>query len=461
MTVQAIALGTPKKPGQVLDLEPRPLSDVETLPLPPTSAQGPIIGGLITLVIAVGGFGLWAALAPLHSAVVAGGTVVVESSRRDVQHLDGGIVSEILVKDGDRVAVGDALLRLDSTRVQAGLTIVQGQIDVGLALQARLRAEQENLPQIVYPDALTERASDRGVADLMRAQTGVFKTRRTAREGQISILHQRIAQFEEQITGLRAQEKSRTQQIRSLEEELRGTHELAGKGYAPRTKVLAMERELARMRGDRGEHQATVARMRQAIGEAQLQIMQVEKTFREELARELQDVQNRLFELFERQTATQDVVQRLELRAPTEGVVVSLSVTTVGAVIQPGRTIMQIVPMDDVLIIEANVMTNDIENLVVGKDANIRFPAITTRTMPNLTGMLTHLSADRLMDERSGVPYYKAKVKIDKRSLELLGDNRLVPGMPAEVMITTGERTALDYLIKPFSDVLSYSFREK
>ncbi|HZH28053.1 MAG TPA: HlyD family type I secretion periplasmic adaptor subunit [Azospirillaceae bacterium] len=422
---------------------------------------GPIIAGLVTIAITFGGFGVWAALAPLDSAVVAQGVVVVESNRRDVQHLDGGIIAEILVRDGAVVNSGDVLIRLDPTRAHASLAIVRGQLDATRALQARLRAEQSGASQVEFPADLVARAHDPAINDLLRGQEEIFKARRNSINGQTEILRQRIGQFQQQIGGLRAQEQSRDRQIRLIGEELRGTRDLAEKGYAPRTKVLALERETARLEGDRGEHLAALARTQQSIGEAELQILQLTRTFREEVAKSLQEAQNQILELQERETAALDVVRRLEIRAPADGTVVGLAVTTVGAVIAPGRTILQVVPVRDTLLVEAQLQTTDVENVVVGQRGIINFTALQQRTLPNLTGTVLSVSADRLVDERTGTPYFKARLLIDEESLEKIGDRRLVPGMPADVMIATGERTALQYLIDPLSQIVDYAMRER
>ena len=440
---------------------PGALGSATRLPGPPTDPRGAILAGLLIVLLTFGGLGAWATLAPLASAVVASGVVVVEGNRRDVQHLDGGIVQEILVREGAEVRAGDVLLRLNPTRAQAALAIVQGQIDAARVLQARLLAEQLDAPDIVFPPDILERRTNPGLAELVQGQIAIFVARRASLQGQTQILRQRIGQLQQQIRGLLAQEQSRNRQIALIRDELAGVIQLQGSGFAPRTRVLALEREVARLQGERGEHLAAMARMQQAIGEAELQILQITKTFREDVAKLLQDVQNQILEQQERLTAAEDTMSRLSIRAPTDGLVVGLTVHTVNGIIQSGRTIMQIVPTSETLVIEAQIQTGAVDGLVAGMPATISFPALPQRTLPNLTGTLVQVSADRFIDDRTGTAYYKARIVIDEQSMSSLGDHRIIPGMPAEVAIATGSRTTLRYLIDPILIAAQYAMRER
>lgn len=428
---------------------------------PPTNPWSFVLGGVAVVALAFGAFGGWAALAPLDAAVVAPGTLVVESHRRDVQHADGGIVHEILVRDGSRVAAGDVLMRLDSTRADAALAIVRAQTDAVLAKQARLRAEAAEGAVIEFPQAVLERQDDPAVSDLINGQMNIFMARRAAVQGHLGILGQRVAQLERQRDGLRVQGQSRDRQIQLINEELRGTRELADRGNAPRTRVLALEREVARLDGERGEHLAAVSRVEEAIGETRLQMLQVQRNLYEEITNALHEAQTQLLELQEKLTAARDTVRRLELRAPADGVVVGLAVFTVGAVIPPGRTVMQVVPFADRLVIEAQVPILNVGQVVAGQSAMITFSAVHQRLLPTLTGTVATVSADRLVDERTGIPFFKARVTIDEASLALLAEHRILPGMPADVVITTGERTALRYVVDPFVDFARYAMRER
>jgi HlyD family secretion protein/epimerase transport system membrane fusion protein len=453
-----------KKPSDEEDLirlEADHLHEAEDLKPAPRNSLGVIIFGVAVILVTFVGFGGWAAMAPLNSAATAQGTIVVQSSRRDVQHLDGGIVAEILVRDGDMVKAGDVLMRLDPVRAASQLGIVRSQLDAALILQARLRAEQEGAPRIVSPDLLASRAAEPAVAEALASQQLVFGARRAALEGQILILRQRIAQFQEQMAGLNAQGAARVRQITLINQELTGVRALATQGFAPMVRVFALEREVARLDGERGEQIAAVARSEQAIGEAQLQILQLTHSFREEVAGSLQTVQNQIFELHERLTATEDTMRRLDLTSPSDGVVVGLSVFTVGGVIPPGRTVMQIVPDQDTLVVEAQLNPTDIERVLVGQTATVSFPALVQRTIPTLTGTVIQVSADRLVDERTGAPYYKSRIILDESSRLLLGERRLIPGMPADVMIATGERTALVYLTNPIIQAVRHAMRER
>jgi HlyD family secretion protein/epimerase transport system membrane fusion protein len=285
--------------------------------------------------------------------------------------------------------------------------------------------------------------------------------RRAALQGQVAVLRQRVDQIEIQIEGQAAQERARLLQIDLIRQELSGVNQLLRDGFAPRTRALALRRELARLQGEQGEYLSSASRLRQQIGETQLQILQVERNFQEEVTRALQDTQNILREQQERFIASEDVVRHLQVRAPVAGIVVGLSVFTAGGVAAPGRTLMQIVPHGDKLVIEAQIVAQNVEAVREGQQAQIRFPALPQRSLPMLTGRVLHVSADRLTDERTGIPYFKVRVMPDDESIARISERRLVAGMPAEVTITTGERTAARYLIDPLWDAVRKSMRER
>lgn len=427
-----------------------------------TDIGGSVLAGLATLALLIGGFFAWAALTPLASAVHGSGVVVVESNRRDVQHLEGGIVRRILVREGASVQAGDPLILLDPTRPAAALHITRGQLDAVQTLLGRLRAELSGSDDLVLDEETATRAeTDPDLRDLIQGQRQILQARRAAVNGQIDVLRQRIAQIETQINGQEAQERARLRQIELLQMELDAVNELLRSGFAPRTRALALSREIARLRGEQGEYLAAVARLRQQIGEAQLQILQIERAYQEEVTRQMQEAQNQARELAERLAVAQDVVRNLEIRAPVSGTVVGLTVFTEGGVIQPGRTLMQIVPEGDGLVIEAQIASQDIEAVKLGMPVQIRFPALPQRTLPMLTGTVKHVSADRLVDERTGFGYYKVRAVLDPESQALVADRRLVPGMPAEVTIPTGERTVLRYLADPILDAVRKSLTER
>lgn len=428
----------------------------------PTGVRGPVWVGMFTLVGLIGVFLTWALLAPLNSSVLGQAILVVETNRRDVQHLEGGIIREIHVRDGVEVNAGDRLISIDPTRALAALQIVRGQMDGNLILLARLRAEMTGADRIeVDPDLQRRSETDRDLSDVITGQQQIFVARRASLQGQVAVLRQRIAQIESQIVGQEAQERARVRQLGFIQEELNGVNELLRGGFAPRTRALALNRELARLQGEQGEYLSTVARSRQQIGEAHLQILQTERTFQEEVTRALQDTQNALREQQERLVANQDIVRHMEIRAPVSGTVVGLNVFTNGGVVAPGQKLMQIVPHGDNLIIEAQIAAQDIEVLHEGQQAIIRFPALPQRTLPMLTGHVLHVSADRYTDERTGMPYFRVRVAPDATSLAKLAERRLVAGMPAEVTIATGQRTAASYLIEPLTDSIRKAMRER
>ena len=428
----------------------------------PTSLLGPVVFGMVTMVVLLGGFLIWAILSPLSSAVIGEGILVVESNRRDVQHLEGGIIQEIHVRDGAEVKAGDVLITLEATRAHAALQIVRGQINANLVLLARLRGEMARAEDMIIDDDLLRRAAvDRDLQDVIQGQQYIFMARRAALQGQVAVLRQRVDQIEIQIEGQAAQERARLLQIDLIRQELSGVNQLLRDGFAPRTRALALRRELARLQGEQGEYLSSASRLRQQIGETQLQILQVERNFQEEVTRALQDTQNILREQQERFIASEDVVRHLQVRAPVAGIVVGLSVFTAGGVAAPGRTLMQIVPHGDKLVIEAQIVAQNVEAVREGQQAQIRFPALPQRSLPMLTGRVLHVSADRLTDERTGIPYFKVRVMPDDESIARISERRLVAGMPAEVTITTGERTAARYLIDPLWDAVRKSMRER
>jgi len=459
--MSAAAGNLPALVGQTAGVLAAPIA-LPAIRTAPTGVRGPVLAGLLTLVLLIGGFVGWASFTPLNSAVMGQAILVVESSRRDVAHLEGGVVRQIHVRDGAEVKEGDLLLTLDHVRASAALQIVRGQMDANLVLLARLRAELSNSPVIEFEEDMRVGArTNRDLADLILGQTEMFNARRASMQGQVAVLRQRIQQLNSQISGFAAQELARVRQINFLQDELNGVNELLRQGFAPRTRALALSRDLARLQGEQGEYVSTVARTHQQIGEAELQILQVERAFKEEVAKLLQDTQNTLREQHERLIANQDIVRHLEIRAPASGIIVGSTVFTPGGVVAPGRTLMQIVPSLDSLVIEAQIAVQDIEVVHEGQVALIRFPALPQRTMPTLTGHVIQVSADRLTEERTGQGYFKVRLRPDEESLEKIAERRLVAGMPAEVSIATGQRTAGRYLLDPLIDAMRRSMRER
>lgn len=427
----------------------------------PTRSRPFILAGILVVLLTFAGFFGWAAVAQLSSAVIASGTVMVDSNRKAIQHLEGGIVKEILVSNGDAVRKDSLLVRLDETRAQASLAILRGKLDEALANEARLLAERDEAEEIAFPEELLARQQDPQVADSLRGQQSLFAARRETVKGEIEIYQERIAQIGEQIGGLRAQQKSKAKQIELIDEELQGLRQLLKKGYAEKNKVLALEREAARLGGERGEHVAEIAAAKTSISQAELEKLQLRKDLRENVELELRQVRAEVFDLRERAAASQFLLDHLEVRAPEDGIVVGLQVYARGQVVQPGGTLLDLVPVDDELIVEAKVLPFDIDSLALGLNADVIFTAFPQRSTPKLQGSVAYFSADRFEDERSGEAYYLARISIPEDQVVRLSEDQVLrPGMPADVMIKTGERTALDYLIQPLQDGISRAWRE-
>lgn len=425
-----------------------------------SNARPYMLSGVAVVLCVFGGLGAWAALAPLSGAVIAPGVIVVDSNQKTVQHLEGGIVSEIFVRDGDRVAAGDRLVRLDDTRAAANLAILDGQLHVLRARETRLLAERDNKETLAFPNDLLALKDRADILAILEGEQDQRQTRRATLDGEMAIIEERVAQFRDEIGGLESQVAAKIRQIALIDRELDGLRQLYEKGYAPLTRILALEREAERLAGERGEHTAEIARARGGIGEAELEIVQLRKTFREEVVADLRDAQTQIFDLSQRRVAAADDVRRVEVRAPIGGIVMGLGIHTLGGVVSPGQPILSIVPSNDQLVVEAQVAPNDIDKVTIGLTAIVRLSAFNLRTTPELLGDVVTVSPDRYVDEATGHQYYKARVAIRDSELAHLDGLELLPGMPAEVFINTGERKALSYFVKPFADRLARTFRE-
>lgn len=425
----------------------------------PYNARWAIGVGFATIAVTFGGVFGWAATAPIASAVIAPGLVAVEGKRKQVQHLEGGIVRHIAIADGERVAAGQLLMRLDDTRARASLGIVQAALDVARVLEARLIAERDGA-SIRFPNPLIARQDDPTLAQMMRAQQTLFEARRASLLGQQEILQQRVAQYEKEIAGLTAQQTALEQQIVFVEDELTGLRELFQKEIATKPKLLSLEREAARLNGSRGERIAAIARAQITIGGTRLEILQMERTFRESVAKEIRDVQAQIADLEERVIAAKSTLEYIEIRAPAAGIVVGLNAHTIGGVIKAGETVLEIVPDSERLVIEVQVLPNDINDVAVGLKTEVRLTSFKQRTTPTLQGNVTYVSADRLTDQRTGQPYYLARIALADGEVNLLAPLALQPGMPAEAMIKSRERTALEYLVQPLADTMARTWRE-
>lgn len=423
------------------------------------------LAGFGALALLVGGFGAWAATSKLAGAVIAPGTVVVESNVKKVQHPTGGIVGELLVKEGDSVEAGQVLLRLDDTVTRATLGMVQSQLDELMAREARLIAERDSMDEITFPETLTKRANEVSVATALADEKKLFESRRHAREGQRAQLNERIAQSRQEITGLTAQQEAKEREIKFIAEELTGVSELYDKNLVAISRLMMLQRDKAKLEGARGQHVADIARARGKISETELQILQIDRDFRSEVLKELREAQGKIGELKERRVAAEDQLKRVDVRAPQTGVVLQLAVHTVGGVIGNGETILQIVPRADVLVVDVKVAPQDIDQIALHAKAMIRIMAGNQRTMPDLEGEIVRVSADLTREPQTsaqpGQTYYAVRVSLPDKEIKKLDELHLVPGMPAEAFIQTYARTPMQYLLKPLVEQIGRTFRER
>jgi HlyD family secretion protein len=423
--------------------------------------------GCAAVVVALGGFGGWASTTDIAGAVIASGTVVVETNVKKVQHHIGGIIGEILVKEGSEVAAGQVVMRLDDTLTRATLGVVQSQLDLYIAREARLLAEQDGLGAVAFPQARSNGPTREAAESAVAGEERLFQARREGREGQRAQLRERIAQIGEEIRGLAAQQQSKDSEIKYISEELSGVLELYKKNLVRIDRYMQLQRDQARLQGERGQLIADIARARGKVAETELQVLQLDQDFRTDVLKDLRETQAKIAELLERANAAADELKRTDVRAPQAGIVYQLQVHTIGGVISKGDTVMQIAPRADALIIEAKVAPQDIDQVAVGASVRVRIGAGNRRTTPDLEGKVTVVSPD-LTHESEATPkgmqtqqYYTARVALAEADLNSTGELQLVPGMPAEVYIRTQDRTPLDYLLKPLHEQIARTFRER
>jgi HlyD family secretion protein len=417
--------------------------------------------GLRVLVLGLGVAGGWATLMPLSGAVVVTGSLVVQSNIKKVQHPTGGVVAQIAVNDGMHVNVGDLVVRLDQTQARANLQVVTNQLDEIRVRIARLVAERDGLDEPKMPPELAERSGSEDVNARFASEKSLFKARATARQSQKELLESRIAQLGEQIGGLDAQTKSNASQVDLITGELQGVQSLFDKRLAPITRLNALQRESARLDGERGQLQSTIAETKSKIGEAQLQIIRIDQDFRADVIKDLREAEAKEADLTERRVAAQDQLNRIDIRAPTSGIVHQLTIHTVGGVIGAGEVVMEIVPDSDDLQVEARLSPNDIDQVKVGQTTLVRFSAFNQRTTPQLRGVISYVSADLSHDQQSGTSYYTVRVTLSESEHRRLAGLQLVSGMPAEIFVQTGSRTMMSYLLKPITDQFGRAFTER
>jgi epimerase transport system membrane fusion protein len=415
--------------------------------------------GLVVLLSTLGIFGLWAFIAPIDGAALAPGFVTVKSHKKTVQHLDGGIVSQLLVKDGDIVKAGDLLLTLDGTENKAQLEITRGQYLTLLAQVARLEAERDGKPKVIYPEGLNS-VSDSRAIEAKRTEEQIFTSRKNAHEGEMAVLKQRIGQLNSKVDGLKGQQASKQDLLTSYKEELRDLKELLAEGFVDKQRLRDVERQHSLNSGEISALSAEIAGSQIQIGETKLEILQLEKKFQEEVAGKLSEAQAELYDVTQRMLAIRDKVVRVDIKAPVDGRVMGLAVHTLGGVILPGHPILEIVPQQEELVIEAQVTPLDIDRVNIGLVAEVRFSAFKQAITPVIEGKVINLSADRLIEEKTGTPYYLAQIELTPDSYQKMQHLELVPGMPVEVLIKTGERTVFEYLTKPISNAFARAFIE-
>jgi len=416
--------------------------------------------GFLILFIMIGIFGTWSFIAPIDSSALASGTVVVKSHRKTIQHLEGGIVNEINVRDGDLVEVGDSLLNLDGTQIKAQIKILQGQYISAAAISSRLKTERTQKKEISFSDDLKQ-LNDSRVQEAIAGQTQIFIARRNSLQGELGILKQRIGQLSLKIKGLKTQQKSNHQLLTLYAEEIADLKELLADGFADKQRLRELQRQHTQANSDIAALMTEIASTQMQQGETKLQILQTERKFQEEVATQLEEVNSELFSISEQLVVAKDQDRRSLIVAPVKGMILGMSAHTKGGVIGPGQAILDIVPEDEELIINAQVAPLDIDRIQIGTKAEVRFSAFNSKTTPVMEGRVQTISADSLLDEVTGMQYYQAKIELTPESYKRLGGLVLIPGMPAEVLINTGERTMFEYLVQPLTDAFARSFIEE
>lgn len=426
----------------------------------PGDWKTPARQGVAVVVLTFVVFGGWASLASIDGAVVAAGSIVVESDRKVVQHLEGGIVQDLMVRGDAHVEQGQVLLRLDATQERAREEMARSAVYSALAEEARLQAEADGNSKISFSSELMQKISDPSARRAMGDQTRRFEERRTARKIEASILAERIAQAQRQIQGNRAQSEATRSQLESVTQEYAKLKPLADKGLIPVTRITTLQRSEADLEGRRGAYDADIARFGRVIDEARLQIDQVQQKVFEEAAGKLTDTRAQLADAREKLRVATDVLNRMEVRAPRAGRIVNLKVHTIGAVIRPGDVLMEVVPDNDVLVVAAKISSLDINHVQVGLPTEVRLPSFKARSTPMAVGEVLSVAADAQRDEATHQPYYEVKVSVQVAQFPEKIREKLKPGMMADVLIATGERTVMAYLAQPMTDAIRRGMRE-
>jgi HlyD family secretion protein/epimerase transport system membrane fusion protein len=438
-----------------------------TIPAPVTetalrqSVRKPAMWGAILILVFMGGAGAWGGLVRLPAGAVASGVVSPDGNRKTIQHLEGGIIAALQVRDGDVVIMGQPLITLESIQASTAFEALLGQYRTLLITQARLQAELYDSGEIAIPDEVVQHANDPGLREIINGQKSIFRTRKHSHATNQKVLAQRIDQSNEQIGALNAQLESASRQLDLIQEELAGKEELRSKGIISKPELLRLQRVQAEIRGRQGEYLGTIARVKQQIGETQTQLISLDAQRADQVSAQIDQVRLDLSVARERLSSSRDILRRTIVTAPVSGTIVNMRFKTEGGVVQKGESILEIVPVEDKLLIDARVSPNDIDVVHKGLSALIHLSTFSNRGLPRISGTVQSVSADRIQESANTQPYYLARVEVDRDALKLLQPSmEIIPGMPAEVLIVTAHRTMLEYMIEPFKQAFQRSFRE-
>ncbi|MEO1206562.1 MAG: HlyD family type I secretion periplasmic adaptor subunit [Pseudomonadota bacterium] len=473
-----------RKPQKFLKINPASIPRVEKRPEPDADLAAPLtrptgsaagvppantndgMRGYLTLGVAavillVGGVGGWAATTEISGAVIAPGVLAVDSNVKPIQHPTGGVVSEIKVRNGDRVNAGDLLVQLDETVLRAQMQMSSKQIDELQIRSNRLKAERDEQETLTFPRHLLRRQSEEHIADAVNGEARLFKSRVHSHSKLVEQLRERVTQLKQEISGVEGQIKAKDQEIELIQDELEGLEELEQQQLVTKNRITSMRRQAVRLKGERAQLASSAAQSRGRIAEIEINILQREEDRKTDVVNELREVQSKLSELGERKIAALDQLRRVDITAPQGGIIHELSVHSKGAVIQPGNPILMVVPAEDDLVVTARIPPAQIDRVRIGSTAFLLFTALNQRTTPMIEGIVRRISADLTQDKVTGEYYYSARILIEDDQLKMLGDVELIPGMPIDVQIRTDDRTALSYLLKPFTDQAMRAFRER
>jgi HlyD family secretion protein len=424
------------------------------------SLRNTLFVGYSSIFLLVGGFGAWAALTDINGAVIASATIIAESYSKRVQHQTGGIVSKILIKDGDRVTAGQPLIVLDPTDARSELAIIENTLDELQVKKSRLEGQRDGATELRLPENIEAKKGDPKIADIISGQLKLLQSTAESTQGKLEQLKQQVAQMNEQIGGIDAQMESKKQQVSLIKQELTGLQKLLAKGLVPNSRVLNVERDAARLEGETGELRASKASALNRIGEVQLRALQLQEDVRTEALTELRDAEAKIGELSERRISLSSRLARTTINAPITGTVYQMAIHTEGGVVGPGETLMLIVPEGDDLVLQAQVSPNDIDEVTKGQRAKVRFPSFNSRTTPEIYGEVQQIAADISRNDANSPPFYAVRLVLSAKEIEKLGDNKLKPGMNAEAFIETSSRSPMSYLLKPLFDQFSHALRE-